>query len=181
MKIILTESQLKKVVSEQSETQNEVTDIKSEINTLLKQGYSGGMTGQQPPNMLIDRTVKQQSSGFKVYKSMSVGNNQSTSQFSAIQKLKQTITTPIISNFSFYKTLDNGNVECVFFGLTKPQQNIDINESVHKVRYFEGEEYDIPEQIDWLIMQKEFIYLGQGSGHKLKLINNIIHNLQKLQ
>jgi hypothetical protein len=64
--------------------------------------------------------------------------------------------------------------------LTESQLEKVINKT-HKVRYFEGEEYDIPEQIDWLIMQKEFIYLGQGSGHKLKLINNIIHNLQKLQ
>jgi hypothetical protein len=65
--------------------------------------------------------------------------------------------------------------------LTEQQLKTVINESVHKVRYFEGEEYGIPEQIDWLVMQKEFIYLGQGSGHKLKLINNIIHNLQKIQ
>jgi hypothetical protein len=50
-----------------------------------------------------------------------------------------------------------------------------------KVRYFEGEEYGIDEQIDWLSRQKEFIYLGSGSGHNLKLINNIIHNLQKVQ
>jgi hypothetical protein len=63
--------------------------------------------------------------------------------------------------------------------LTESQLNKVISEE-KSVRYFEGEEYDIPEQIDWLIMQKEFIYLGQGSGHKLKLINNIIHNLQKV-
>jgi hypothetical protein len=64
--------------------------------------------------------------------------------------------------------------------LTESQLEKVVNKT-HKVRYFEGEEYGISEQIDWLIMQKEFIYLGQGSGHKLKLINNIIHNLQKLQ
>jgi hypothetical protein len=64
--------------------------------------------------------------------------------------------------------------------LTEQQLKKVISEE-KPVRYFEGEEYDIPEQIDWLIMQKEFIYLGQGSGHKLKLINNIIHNLQKVQ
>jgi hypothetical protein len=63
--------------------------------------------------------------------------------------------------------------------LTESQLKKIISEE-KPVRYFEGEEYDIPEQIDWLIMQKEFIYLGQGSGHKLKLINNIIHNLQKV-
>ena len=65
--------------------------------------------------------------------------------------------------------------------LTESQLKTVINESSQKVRYFEGEEYDISEQIDWLLRQKEFIYLGQGSGHKLKLINNIIHNLQKIQ
>ena len=37
-------------------------------------------------------------------------------------------------------------------------------------------DFESNEQIDWLLRQKEFIYLGQGSGHKLKLINNIIHN-----
>jgi hypothetical protein len=63
--------------------------------------------------------------------------------------------------------------------LTESQLKTVINEE-KPVRYFDGDEYGIPEQIDWLIMQKEFIYLGQGSGHKLKLINNIIHNLQKL-
>jgi hypothetical protein len=65
--------------------------------------------------------------------------------------------------------------------LTESQLKTIINESSQKIRYFDGEEYGISEQIDWLIMQKEFIYLSQGSGHKLKLINNIIHNLQKLQ
>jgi hypothetical protein len=65
--------------------------------------------------------------------------------------------------------------------LTESQLKLIVNESSQNVRYFEGDEYDVTEQIDWLIMQKEFIYLGQGSGHKLKLINNIIHNLQKLQ
>ena len=64
--------------------------------------------------------------------------------------------------------------------LTESQLKTVINEE-KPVRYFDGDEYGIPEQIDWLIMQKEFIYLGQGSGHKLKLINNIIHNLQKLK
>jgi hypothetical protein len=64
--------------------------------------------------------------------------------------------------------------------LTESQLKTVINEE-KPVRYFEGDEYGIPEQIDWLIMQKEFIYLGQGSSHKLKLINNIIHNLQKLK
>ena len=64
--------------------------------------------------------------------------------------------------------------------LTESQLIKVINEE-KPVRYFEGEEYGIPEQIDWLMRQKEFIYLGQGSGHKLKLINNIIHNLQKLR
>jgi len=64
--------------------------------------------------------------------------------------------------------------------LTESQLKTVINEE-KPVRYFDGEEYGISEQIDWLIMQKEFIYLGQGSGHKLKLINNIIHNLQKIK
>ena len=64
--------------------------------------------------------------------------------------------------------------------LTETQLNKIISEE-KSVRYFEGDEYGIPEQIDWLVMQKEFIYLGQGSGHKLKLINNIIHNLQKIK
>ena len=65
--------------------------------------------------------------------------------------------------------------------ITESQLKIIVNESSQNVRYFEGDEYNVTEQIDWLIMQKEFIYLGQGSGHKLKLINNIIHNLQKIQ
>jgi hypothetical protein len=64
--------------------------------------------------------------------------------------------------------------------ITESQLKSVISET-QKVRYFEGEEYGIDEQIDWLSRQKEFIYLGSGSGHNLKLINNIIHNLQKVQ
>lgn len=36
--------------------------------------------------------------------------------------------------------------------LTEQQLKTVINESVHKVRYFEGDEYAISEQIDWLVM-----------------------------
>jgi hypothetical protein len=68
----------------------------------------------------------------------------------------------------------------MFTPVTESQLNNIISEE-KSVRYFDDEEYGISEQIDWLIMQKEFIYLGQGSGHKLKLINNIIHNLQKIK
>ena len=64
--------------------------------------------------------------------------------------------------------------------LTKSQLNKVINES-KPVRYFEGEEFGISEQIDWLMKQKEFIYMHGDAGHKLKLINNIIHNLQKIK
>jgi hypothetical protein len=63
--------------------------------------------------------------------------------------------------------------------LSESQLEKIINEQ-KPVRYFDGEEYGISEQIDWLIMQKEFIYMQGNSGHKLKLINNIIHNLQKV-
>jgi hypothetical protein len=58
---------------------------------------------------------------------------------------------------------------------------LDIIKEERPVRHFEGEEYNIAEQIDWLIKQKEFIYLQANSSDKLKLINNIIHNLQKVQ
>ena len=49
------------------------------------------------------------------------------------------------------------------------------------IRYSDEEEYGIPEQIDWLTMQKEFMFIQGEAGHKVRLINNIIHNLQKLQ
>ena len=65
--------------------------------------------------------------------------------------------------------------------LTTKQLKSILNEQ-RPVRYFEGEDYDIPEQIDWLVRQKEFLYIqGDNSSHVLKLINNIIHNLQKVQ
>ena len=63
--------------------------------------------------------------------------------------------------------------------LTESQLKTVMNE--RSIRYTEGEEYGISEQIDWLIMQKEFVFLQGESGHKVRLINNIIHNLQKLQ
>lgn len=100
------------------------------------------------------------------------------------------------------KKLPNPNVEIPndpFFKIKKDDDKLDDDRKYGKrsfmftpvteedlgeeklVRYFEGDEYGIPEQIDWLMRQKEFIFLGQGAGHKLKLINNIIHNLQKLK
>ena len=49
------------------------------------------------------------------------------------------------------------------------------------IRYSEEEEYGIPEQIDWLNMQKEFMFIHGEAGQKVRLVNNIIHNLQKIQ
>ena len=63
--------------------------------------------------------------------------------------------------------------------LTESQLNKVINE--RSIRYSEGDEYGIPEQIDWLNMQKEFMFIQGEAGHKVKLINNIIHNLQKIK
>jgi hypothetical protein len=63
--------------------------------------------------------------------------------------------------------------------LTESQLNKVINE--RSIRYSEGEEYGIPEQIDWLMKQKEFMFMHSDVSHKLKLVNNIIHNLQKLK
>ena len=63
--------------------------------------------------------------------------------------------------------------------LTESQLKTVINE--RPIRYTEGEEYGISEQIDWLIMQKEFMFIQGEAGHKVRLINNIIHNLQKIK
>jgi hypothetical protein len=62
--------------------------------------------------------------------------------------------------------------------LTESQLKTVINE--RPIRYTEGEQYGISEQIDWLNMQKEFMFIQGEAGHKVRLINNIIHNLQKL-
>ena len=63
--------------------------------------------------------------------------------------------------------------------LTESQLKTVIGE--RSIRYSEGEEYGISEQIDWLNMQKEFMFLQGEAGHKVRLINNIIHNLQKIK
>jgi hypothetical protein len=62
--------------------------------------------------------------------------------------------------------------------LTESQLKTVMNE--RSIRYSEGEEYGISEQIDWLNMQKEFMFIHGEAGHKVRLVNNIIHNLQKL-
>ena len=62
--------------------------------------------------------------------------------------------------------------------LTESQLKTVIGE--RSIRYTEGEEYSIPEQIDWLNMQKEFMFIHGEAGQKVRLVNNIIHNLQKL-
>ncbi len=63
--------------------------------------------------------------------------------------------------------------------LTESQLKTIINE--RSIRYTDEEGYGIPEQIDWLTMQKEFMFIQGEAGHKVRLINNIIHNLQKLK
>jgi signal recognition particle subunit SEC65 len=63
--------------------------------------------------------------------------------------------------------------------LTESQLKTVMNE--RSIRYSEEEEYGIPEQIDWLNMQKEFMFIQGEAGHKVRLINNIIHNLQKIR
>jgi hypothetical protein len=63
--------------------------------------------------------------------------------------------------------------------LTESQLKTVMNE--RSIRYSEGEEYGISEQIDWLNMQKEFMFIQGEAGHKVRLINNIIHNLQKIK
>ena len=63
--------------------------------------------------------------------------------------------------------------------LTESQLKTVIYE--RSIRYSEGEEYSIPEQIDWLNMQKEFMFIHGEAGQKVRLINNIIHNLQKIK
>jgi hypothetical protein len=63
--------------------------------------------------------------------------------------------------------------------LTESQLKTVIGEK--SIRYSEGEEYGISEQIDWLNMQKEFMFIQGEAGHKVRLINNIIHNLQKIK
>jgi hypothetical protein len=63
--------------------------------------------------------------------------------------------------------------------LTESQLKTVIGE--RSIRYTDEEGYGIPEQIDWLTMQKEFMFIQGEAGHKVRLINNIIHNLQKLK
>jgi hypothetical protein len=63
--------------------------------------------------------------------------------------------------------------------LTESQLKTVMNE--RSIRYSDEEGYGIPEQIDWLNMQKEFMFIQGEAGHKVKLINNIIHNLQKIR
>ena len=63
--------------------------------------------------------------------------------------------------------------------LTESQLKKVINE--RSIRYSEEEEYGIPEQIDWLNMQNEFMFIQGEAGHNVRLINNIIHNLQKIK
>ena len=63
--------------------------------------------------------------------------------------------------------------------ISESQLQTVINE--RPIRYSEGEEYGISEQIDWLNMQKEFMFIQGEAGHKVRLINNIIHNLQKIK
>ena len=63
--------------------------------------------------------------------------------------------------------------------LTESQLKTVIGE--RSIRYSDEEGYGIPEQIDWLVMQKEFMFIQGEAGHKVRFINNIIHNLQKLK
>ena len=53
--------------------------------------------------------------------------------------------------------------------------------SERMIRYDNNEDYDIQNQIEWLIRKKEFAF-SFANGHKdVVMINNIILNLEKVK
>lgn len=109
-----TKAQEPQQIVQQASDDIDITSSKA-VKQIEKQGYKT-MTGGLPIDMSIEKLQNIIGKGIKVVQGKAIGTTQSAAQMAAIQKAKSKVAGQTIpTNISFYKTLDNGNVEVIVF------------------------------------------------------------------
>jgi len=109
-----TKAQEPQQIVQQTSDDIDITSSKA-AKQIEKQGYKPG-AGGLPIDISIERLQDMIGKGIKIVQGKAVGTNQSAAQMAAIQKAKSKASGQITpTNITFYKTLDNGNIEVIVF------------------------------------------------------------------
>ena len=109
-----TKAQEPQQIVQQASDDIDITSSKA-AKQIEKQGYKSA-AGGLPIDISIERLQNMIGKGIKIVQGKAVGANQSAAQMAAIQKAKSKTSGQITpTNITFYKTLDNGNIEVIVF------------------------------------------------------------------
>ena len=109
-----TKAQEPQQIVQQASDNIDITSSKA-AKQIEKQGYKPA-AGGLPVDISIERLQDMIGKGVKIAQGKAIGATQSAAQFAATQKAKSKVSGQTIpTNITFYKTLDNGNVEVLVF------------------------------------------------------------------
>jgi hypothetical protein len=109
-----TKAQEPQQIVQQASDDIDITSSKA-AKQIEKQGYKPA-AGGLPIDISIERLQDIIGKGMKIVQGKGVGTTQSSAQLAATQKAKSKTSGQIIpTNITFYKTLDNGNIEVIVF------------------------------------------------------------------
>jgi len=109
-----TKAQEPQQIVQQASDDINITSFKA-AKQIEKQGYKPS-AGGLPIDVSVERLQDMIGKGIKIVQGKATGTTQSAAQMVAIQKAKLKVSGQTIpTNITFYKTLDNGNVEVIVF------------------------------------------------------------------
>jgi hypothetical protein len=109
-----TKAQEPQQIVQQASDDIDITSFKA-AKQIEKQGYKPA-AGGLPIDISIERLQDMIGKGIKIVQGKAVGTNKSAAQMAATQKAKLKASGQITpTNITFYKTLDNGNIEVIVF------------------------------------------------------------------
>jgi hypothetical protein len=109
-----TKAQEPQQIVQQASDDIDITSSKA-AKQIEKQGYKS-TPGGLPIDMSIEKLQDMIGKGVKIAQGKAIATTQSAAQFAATQKAKTKVSGQTIpTNITFYKTLDNGNVEALVF------------------------------------------------------------------
>lgn len=109
-----TKAQEPQQIVQQASDNIDITSSKA-AKQIEKQGYKS-TPGGLPIDMSIEKLQDMIGKGVKIAQGKAIATTQSAAQFAATQKAKTKVSGQTIpTNITFYKTLDNGNVEVLVF------------------------------------------------------------------
>jgi hypothetical protein len=113
-----TKAQEPQQIVQQASDNIDITSSKA-AKQIEKQGYKS-IPGGLPIDMSIEKLQDMIGKGVKIAQGKAIATTQSAAQFAATQKAKTKVSGQTIpTNITFYKTLDNGNVEVLVFLVSK--------------------------------------------------------------